>query len=561
VGLAIASALINGLYLSGSIYMLEVYDRVLTGRSVATLIGLSVLVLILYSFQGFLDLLRGRVLVRVGRSLGQSLSLRVYHTITRLALTSRSSGDGLQPIRDLDQVRAFLSGPGPVALLDLPWMPFYVVICFLFHFWIGITALVGVLIIVSFTLMTEFLTRAPQNAVTEFSGRRQVLAEAARRNAEALRAMGMGPDVAARWNEANEEFLFHFQRASDVTSGFGAASKVMRIALQSALLGVGAYLVINQEATAGIIIAGSILGARALAPVDLAIANWRGFVAGRQSWRRLNDLLTQLPAEETRLALPRPVSSLIVENASVIPPGAKRIVVQDISFRLEKGSGLGIVGPTASGKSSLARLLVGVWPAARGSVRLDSAALDQWSAADLGAHIGYLPQDVELLSGTVAQNVARFRPDARSEAIIAAATAAGVHDMILRLPEGYETQIGESGMVLSGGQRQRIALARALYGDPFLVVLDEPNSNLDAEGQEALTQAILGVRARGGIAVIIAHRPSALAGVDTMIVMAHGKAAAFGPKEKVLSNILRSGTSPAAVPAALRVVSEPGGNS
>jgi len=563
-GLAFASALINILYLSGSIYMLEVYDRVLTSRSIPTLVGLTVLITILYGFQGFLDLLRGRVLVRIGRSLGESLSVRVYSIIGRLALLTRTTGDGLQPLRDLDQVRTFLSSPGPVALLDLPWMPFYVFICFLFHFWIGITALIGALLIVSFTILTELLTRAPQKAVTELSGQRQALAEASRRNAEALQAMGMGPRVGARWRALNDKFLTAHQRTSDVGGGFGALSKVMRMLLQSAVLGVGAYLVIVQEATAGIIIAGSILAARALAPVDLAIANWRNFVAFRQSWRRLTDLLARLPQDKDQMELPRPSASLSVEGVSAVPPGVNRAVVQDVAFRLERGNGLGIIGPSASGKSCLARVLVGVWPAARGTVRLDGAAIDQWSPATLGPHIGYLPQDVELLSGTVAQNISRFEETPQAEAVIAAAKAAGVHDMVLRLQDGYDTEVGESGGSLSAGQRQRVALARALYGDPFLVVLDEPNSNLDGEGEEALTRAILSVRARGGIVIVIAHRPSALAGVDLLMEMRQGRATMPETKEEFVrkrrpqSPITAAPTVQPAPLAGLRVVSEPG---
>ena len=565
VGIALASALINVLYLSGSIYMLEIYDRVLTSRSIPTLIGLTMMVIILYAFQGCLDLLRSRVLVRIGRSLGESLSTRVYEVIGRLALATRGTGDGLQPLRDLDQVRAFLSSPGPVALIDLPWMPFYILICFLFHFWIGVTALGGALVIVALTILTDVMTRGPQKTVTELSGQRQALAEAARRNAEALHAMGMGPRVGARWSALNEKFLSTYQLTSDVSGGFGAMSKVMRMLLQSAVLGVGAYLVILQEATAGVIIAGSILAARALAPVDLAIANWRGFVAFRQSWRRLTELLVRMPADKDQMELPKPSARISVENVSVVPPGVNRVVVQDVSFRLEKGNGLGIIGPSAGGKSCLARVLVGVWPAARGTVRLDGAALEQWSPATLGPHIGYLPQNVELLSGTVAQNIARLEEAPRSDAVIAAAKAAGVHEMILRLSNGYDTEIGESGAALSAGQRQRVALARALYGDPFLVVLDEPNSNLDGEGEEALTKAILGVRARGGIVVVIAHRPSALAGVDLLMEMGKGRATAPETKEEFVKKrrrpapVVASAAAGAAQAPGLRVVSEPGG--
>jgi len=563
VGIGIAGALINILYLSGSLYMLEVYDRVLTSRSIPTLIGLSVMVVILYGFQGCLDLLRSRVLVRIGRSLGESLSPRIYAVIGRIALSTRSAGDGLLPLRDIDQVRGFLSSPGPVALLDLPWMPFYILICFLFHFWLGVTALGGALVIVCFTILTELMTRGPQKIVTELSGQRQALAEASRRNAEALQAMGMGPRVTARWSALNQKFLATYQRTSDVSGGFGALSKVMRMMLQSAVLGVGAYLVIMQEATAGIIIAGSILSARALAPVDLAIANWRGFVAFRQSWQRLNALLARIPDDVEQMALPKPVATLSVENLSVVPPGDNRLVVQDVSFRLEKGNVLGIVGPSASGKSCLSRALVGVWSPVRGTVRLDGASLDQWSPAALGANIGYLPQDVELLSGTVAQNIGRFDPAAKAVDIIASAKAAGVHEMILRLPDGYDTEIGESGAVLSAGQRQRIALARALYGYPFLVVLDEPNSNLDGEGDEALTRAILNVQARGGIVIVVAHRPSALAAVDLIMEMRQGRAAAPERKDEFIKRRQRPAPMAPVVAsqAGLRVVNDPGASS
>ena len=563
VGIAFASALINVLYLSGSIYMLEVYDRVLSSRSIPTLIGLTVLIVVLYSFQGFLDLLRGRVLVRIGRSLGESLSVRVYSLIGQLALSTRTSNDGLQPLRDIDQIRTFLSSPGPVALLDLPWMPFYIAICFLFHFWIGLTALVGALLIVSLTLLTDLLTRKPQKLVAELAGQRQALAEASRRNAEALQSMGMAPRVAVRWNELNDKYLATYQHTSDVSGGFGAMSKVMRMLLQSLVLGVGAYLVIIQEATAGIIIAGSILAGRALAPVDLAIANWRGFVAFRQSWRRLRELMARVPADKNKMDLPRPTARVTIENVSVAPPGINRLVVQDVSFRLEKGNGLGIIGPSASGKSCLARALVGVWPLVRGTVRLDGAALDQWTPAAIGPHIGYLPQNVELMSSTIAQNIARFEPEPNADDIIAAAQAAGVHEMILRLPDGYDTDIGENGAALSAGQRQRVALARALYRDPFLVVLDEPNSNLDGEGEEALTRAILSVRARGGIVVVIAHRPSVLAGLDLLMEMRQGRAMPPEPKDEFVRKRRRS---PASAPvispaplAGLRVASDPGG--
>jgi PrtD family type I secretion system ABC transporter len=555
IALGLASALVNILYLTGSLYMLEVYDRVLPSRSIATLIGLSILVVALYGFQALLDVLRGRILIRVARSLGQSLSGRTYESIARLALHNPRQGDGLQPIRDLDQVRAFLSGSGPVALLDLPWLPFYIAICFAFHTWLGVAALVGAILLIGLTLLTEAFTKEPTKDATTLAAQRNALAESSYDNAEVLHAMGMAPQLGAQWNEVNVKYLDAHQRASDVGGALGAISKVMRMVLQSAMLGIGALLVIQQQATAGVMLAASIIAARALAPVDLAIANWRSFVAFRQSWRRLNDLLKVMPDDKAQLELPKPVSSLSVEGIRVVPPGGTRMVVQDVTFRLAKGSALGVVGPSASGKSSLARVLVGVWQAAGGAVRLDEAKLDQWTPSALGRHVGYLPQDVQLFSGTVAQNIARLESAPPSSAVIAAAQAAGVHEMILHLPDGYETEVGEGGAALSAGQQQRIALARALYGDPFLVVLDEPNSNLDTEGEEALTKAIAGVRARGGIAVVIAHRPSALASVDLVLVMVGGQAQFFGPKDEALAKLRRAPAAPA-VP--LKVVGKSG---
>src|SRR5882757_9320457 len=494
VGVALMSGLINILYLTGSFYMLEVYDRVLPSRSVPTLVALSLLAVTLFAFQGILDVIRSRIMIRVAATLDERLSGRVYDIVVLLPLRTQGQGDGIAPLRDLDQIRAFLASTGPMALFDLPWMPIYLIICFLFHPWIGIAALVGATILTSMTLMSEFLTRGPSRTAVTQAGARNSLAEAGRRNAEALQAMGMAPRMAKIWGDVNGKYLASHQRTSDVAGGLGAISKVLRFMLQSGVLGLGAYLVIQQQATAGIIIASSIIVARALAPVELAIANWRGFVSARQSWRRLSDVLGAMDTTTVPMALPAPKSTLVVEPITAGPPGVQRVVIQDVAFSLKAGQGLGVIGPSASGKSSLARVIVGVWNPARGKVRLDGAAMDQWAPAELGQHIGYLPQDVELFAGTVGQNISRFEEDAPADAIIAAARAAGVHDMIVRLAEGYDSQIGESGAVLSSGQRQRVVLARALYRDPFLVVLDEPNSNLDADGDKALAQAILGVR-------------------------------------------------------------------
>ena len=556
ISIGLMAGMSNILMLTGAFFMLEVYDRVLPSRSIPTLVGLVILAGGLYTAQGLLDLIRGRILVRIGGRLDEALSGRVYETIVRLPLKVGNRSDGLQPLRDLDSVRSFLSGSGPNALFDLPWLPVYLAICFAFHPYIGFAALLGAIILGVITMMTETMTRDPTRAATNFAMARQSLAEASRRNAEVLTAMGMTSRIAVLWSDANTKYLASQRRASDVAGGFGSASKVLRMMLQSGVLAVGAYLVIYQLATAGIIIAGSILSARALAPVDLAIANWRGFVGARQGWKRLNDLLALLPSQATPMALRPPAQSVVVEGVAVMPPGTEKAAVQDASFSLQAGNGLGIIGPSGSGKSSLARMLVGVWRPARGRIRLDGAALDQWSPEALGQHIGYLPQDVELLAGTVAQNIGRFSVPQDAKAVIAAATAAGVHDMIVGLPDGYETQVGESGTALSAGQAQRVALARALYGDPFLVVLDEPNSNLDAEGDEALSRAILNVRTRGGIVVVVAHRPSAIAGVDLLLMMNQGRVQAFGPKDEVLTRVLqRDG---AAASRGLKVVPEAG---
>ncbi len=556
VGTALISGMSNVLMLTGAMFMLEVYDRVIPSRSMPTLVGLGILAAGLFTALGILDGIRGRVLSRIGGALDEAVSGRVYDLLVRLPVRAGSRSEGVQPLRDLDAVRSYLSGLGPIALFDLPWIPLYLAICFAFHPLIGFTALGGAVVLIGLTLLTEMLMRAPTRAATAAAVARNSLTETSRRNAEALTAMGMVGRIAERWGEANRVYMMSQRQASDVGGGLGAVSKVLRMMLQSAVLGVGGYLVIHQQATAGVIIAGSILSARALAPVDLAIAHWKGFVAARQSWQRLNRLLTALPAQSAPMSLQAPHHSISVESVSVAPPGVQRLVVQEVGFRLEAGQGLGIIGPSGSGKSSLARALVGVWQPVRGKVRLDGAALDQWAVEALGAHVGYLPQDVELLAGTVVQNIARFEAEPDSNAVIAAAKAVGAHDMIVNLPDGYNTTVGEHGSGLSAGQAQRVALARAVYRDPFLVVLDEPNSNLDSEGEEALTRAILGVRERKGIVIVVAHRPSAIAGVDKLLVLNQGRVQAFGPKDEVLSKVLQRPLLP---PTPLKVVPESGG--
>ncbi|TAI66252.1 type I secretion system permease/ATPase [Bradyrhizobium sp. Leo170] len=558
IGVGLMSCVINVLYLTGSIFMLEVYDRVLPSRSVPTLVGLVVLAAGLYIAQGVLDLLRGRILGRIGTSLDEAINARVFDTIVRLPLLMGNRTEGLQPLRDLDNVRSFLGSQGPGAFFDLPWLPLYMAICFAFHWLLGVTALVGAIILITLTLITEFMSRSPAKEAMTLAARRNDLAAASRRNAEVLVAMGMSGRLQRRWSEANENYLAGNQRASDVAGGLGAVAKVLRMMLQSAVLAVGAYLVIFQEATGGIIIAGSILSARALAPIDLAIAHWKGFVAARQSWHRLSRLLQQMPPAGTQTVLQAPTKRLSVEAVSLAAPGDQRVIVADVAFVLEAGSGVGIIGPSGSGKSSLVRALVGVWMPFRGKVRLDGAALDQWSPDVLGRYVGYLPQDVELFAGTVAQNISRFDAGAKSDDIIAAAKEAGVHEMIIKMREGYDTQVGEQGTALSAGQAQRIALARALYGDPFLIVLDEPNSNLDSEGDEALTRAVRSARERGAIVVVVAHRPIGIEGVDQILVLKEGRIQAFGPKETVLAQVLQPRVAPA---PPIKIVSDAGAKS
>ena len=532
IGAAMVSAVINLLYLTGSFFMLEVYDRVIPSRSVPTLVALCVIVLVLYVFQGLLDMIRGRIFVRIGSLLDARLSDRIYQTVIDLSVHQRKI-DALQPSRDLDQVRQFLWSGGPVGFLDLPWIPLYILICFAFHPWLGAAAVAGALVLVALTFFTDRGAQAASRLGNGYAAKRSQIAETSRRNAELIHALGMKSTMGEQWQDANRDYLAASRSTSDVVASFGAVSKVFRTALQSMVLALGAWLVINHEATGGIMIASSILVSRALAPVEMVIGHWKGFVAARTAWSRLEALLAETPPR--KMTLPAPERALTVDQVYLVPPGADAASVFDLSLSLSAGSALGVIGRSASGKSSLARAIVGVWTPVKGSVRLDNAALDQWSPGELGRHIGYMPQESELFDGTIAQNIARFAPDASAEAVLAAARAADVHDLVLRLPDGYDTRIGEHGGMLSAGQRQRLSLARALYGDPFLVVLDEPNSNLDEEGDLALTRAIGSVRARGGIVVIIAHRPAAIAACDMVLLMAGGRRQMFGPKEEVLA--------------------------
>lgn len=546
-GVALFSGIINVLALTGSFYMLQVYDRVIPSRSVPTLIGLTVLMALMYTVNGLLDFIRVRIMSRVGVRIDQELREKVFSAVQVLPLRTRQGGDGLAPVRDLDHIRSFLSGLGPTAFFDMPWMPIYLLLIYILHPLLFLFAASGALLLVCMTLLTDIRSTGPMKAASKSGSERMVFGESARRNAEVIQAMGLGPQMQRRWDEINARYLSDQLAATDAAGGMGSVSKVLRLLLQSGILGLGAFLVIDNKVSGGTIIAASIIMSRALAPIETAIAHWKSFVSARQSKRRLTELFQAIGSQETQshLELPAPQKTLTVQNLTVAPPGAMRPVIQGISFHLQAGEGLGIIGPSASGKSTLARALVGVWQPVRmgGSVRLDGAALDQWPPAKLGRHIGYLPQDIELFEGTVAQNIARFDPEAADHAVVGAARAAGVHEMIVHLSNGYQTEIGEGGQALSAGQRQRIGLARALYGDPFLVVLDEPNSNLDQAGDNALTEAIRSVRKRGGVVIVIAHRPSALAAIDKVMAVANGQLQLMGPKEEVLRKLMQ----PAAV--------------
>ena len=553
------SAVVNILMLAGPLYMLQVYDRVLASRSVPTLIALTGLLVGALGFQALLDVIRSRIVVRGAAVLDRRLGTTVHNAVVQLAVR-RAPGDAQQPVRDLDQIRSFLTSAGPTAIADLPWVPVFLVICLLIHPWLGALATVGALILLALTLLTERASRTQQRNLTADGALRSAMVEADRRNSETAVAMGMAETLSKRWVAVNERFVASIGRSSDVVGAYGSVSKVLRLLLQSVILGLGAYLVIRQELTAGAMIAASIMMGRALAPIEIAIANWRGFIAARDAVRRLSGVLAWLPRSTAATELPKPARSLDVA-VTIAAPGAQAPILSNIQFRLAAGEVLGIIGPSGSGKTSLARALTGVWPAAKGTVRLDGATLDQWDPELRGRHIGYISQAVELFDGSVAENIARMNPEPDSAAVLAAAQLAGAHDVIVRLPEGYSTKIGEGGVVLSAGQRQRVALARALYGDPFLIVLDEPNSNLDGDGEAALQRAIVAAKKRGAIVIIIAHRQSSLIGCDKALVLMNGTQQAFGPRDQVLAKLMARAPQPAAADSKLRVVAETKGRS
>ena len=548
-GIGVFSGVINILMLSGSIYMMQVYDRVIPSKNMATLIGLSVMILFVYIIQGYFDALRTRMLCRVATVFDASLQDAIHHALATLPLRGTKPMLMQQPLRDLDQLRAFMSSMGPTAFLDMPWIPIFLIGMFLFHPLIGVTAIIGTVGIISMTLVTERLSRQASRSASDTSAARQVLADATQRNAEVIRALGMMDRFSVRWNAINERYLKDNIRASDVYANLGSAAKVLRFILQSGMLGIGAALVVSDQASGGVMMASSILMGRALAPVELALGSWKQLVAARQGIARLRDICKATAKPEAPpVALPRPYRELTVQELTVAAPGTDRPIVHNVSFSIKAGTGLALLGASASGKTSLSKALVGIWPALQGTVRLDGAAL--------GRHIGYLPQDVALFDGSIADNICRFDENASSDSILKAAQIAGVHDIILRLPEGYATRIGQGGMSLSAGQRQRVGLARAVYGDPFLIVLDEPNANLDTDGENALSRAIQIMRQQNqSIVIVISHRPSALNALDMALVLYEGKAIAFGPCQEIFARV--AGAKPPAGPAVAHAAAAP----
>jgi PrtD family type I secretion system ABC transporter len=532
------SCVVNILMLTGPLFMLQVYDRVLGSGSVPTLVALIGIVIALYAYYGFLEFLRARILVRIGRRVEESLRSRVFDAMAEHALR-RTPGVGGQPVTDLATIRQFLSGQGPFAFLDMPWVPFYLYVIFRMHWMLGIAAVCAAIVIFAVAFWSERATRGPMAEANAAMVKSTVMTEESRRNTEALHSLGMRGAIRKNWAEMQQAALDHQTVANDVSGSLSAVSRVFRLMVQSGMLALGAYLVILHEVTPGAMIASSIIMGRALAPVELAVASWQQFLGFRKSVERLSKVLASVPAVVSRMKLPTPNGKLEVENLIIQMPGVEKPVLQGISFTVEPGQGIGVIGPTGAGKSTLARALVGVMPITRGTVRLDGATSDQRDVDELGKLIGYLPQDVQLFDGTAAQNIARFEIDANSEKIVEAAKLANVHDLIMRLPKGYDTPLGENGARLSAGQRQRVALARCLYGDPVMFVLDEPNSNLDAEGEAALDHAIRVAMNRGASVVVIAHRPSALASIQQIMVLNDGKMAALGPRDEIMRKVLQ----------------------
>lgn len=526
------SLFINVLMLTAPLYMLQVYDRVVAARSFDTLVYLTIIMVSMFAIMGLLEWIRSRILVRVGNQLDQALSPRIYSAMFEQGIRQPSSRNA-QPLSDLSSVRQFMTGNGLFAFFDAPWMPIYIGLLFVFHPAFGWFAIAAGIILFCVAVINEKSTRKPISEAGGENIKAQNLANSNISNSEVLHAMGMLPAIMGRWYKQHLEVLSKQTVASDKAGIFSNLSKVLRMVFQSMILGLGAYFVINNEMSPGMMIAGSILMGRALAPLDLLIGTWSGFNNARTAYSRLNQLLLAIPKGERKMTLPSPEGKLIVENVHAIPPGSKAPALKGVSFTVEPGSHVGIVGPSAAGKSTLSRIILGLWPVANGVVRLDGADINHYNRDELGPHLGYLPQDIELFDGSISENIARFG-DVDPVKVVEAAKKAGVHEMILQLPDGYDTVIGSTVGALSGGQRQRIGLARAIYGQPRFIVLDEPNSNLDDQGEAALVQAMQILKKEGATVLVVSHRPSILKNIDQLLVLKDGAMQMFGNRDDVM---------------------------
>jgi len=529
------SAVINLLMLAPALYMLQVYDRVLASGNQMTLAMLTLMVLGLYVFMGGLEWVRSLVVIRLGAQIDQRLGARVYDATFDASLRV-GRGSSAQPLNDLTSLRQFATGNALFALFDAPWFPLYLAVLFLFHPWLGWLALGGAVLLLALTWGNQWLTRAALAEAGQLAIQSTQAASAHLRNAEATEAMGMLARLRQRWQAEHGRFLHLQNRASEQGAGFAAASKGVRLALQSLMLGLGALLAVEGQITPGMMIAGSILAGRVLSPLDQLIGAWKQWSGAQQAYQRLRDLLRAQPPRASGMCLPAPRGELRVEQLSACAPGSRTPVLAGVSFALEPGQRLVVLGPSGCGKSSLARLLVAAQAPLSGKVRLDGADLQQWDKSVLGPHLGYLPQDVQLFAGSIAENIARFA-EVEADKVVAAAQMAGVHELILRLPQGYDTRLGEGGAGLSGGQKQRIGLARAVYGLPALIVLDEPDANLDEAGEQALLAALDRLREQGRTLVLVSHRPALLKGADQLLVLRGGQMQAFGPAARVLQDL------------------------
>ena len=531
------SVFANLLMLTGPIYMLQVYDRVLGSGSVATLIALTSLVAFLYGIMGLLDHARGRIMARAGARFQAGLDRRVFDAVLRMA-AQRPDDGSISGLRDLETVQRLMTSPVMMALFDMPWVPIFLLGITLFHPWLGYLALGGGALLVLLTLANQIFTRIPVAQANQARAGADALASHIRTEAEMVQAMGMRDAAFERWQQARDAVLTRHLHAADLGGSFGSATKTLRLFLQSAMLGLGAFLVIRGEVSPGAMIAASILLGRALAPIEQAIGSWALVQRAVRGWSDLALLLSEIPPEAPRTALPVPRARLDVQGLTVIPPGETQPVLRMLGFAVAPGQAVGVIGPSGAGKSTLARALTGAWAPASGKIRLDGAALDQYEPATLGQHIGYLPQRVQLFDGTIAENIARMSLTPDAAQVVAAARKAAAHEMILKLPDGYDTRVSGTGGRLSGGQIQRIGLARAMYGSPVILVLDEPNSNLDNDGSQALNTAIRAMKSEGKSVLIMAHRPAAIQECDMILMMDAGTRAAFGPKDEVLRQVL-----------------------